>query len=271
MLWSGGIDSTAALIGLIRAARRQDVTGQIQVLLSAHSVDEHPRFFLDHIHEQLAVSLVSHPVSVQLDPDALNVTGEHGDQLFGSHLLEGYVRRGVANLPYREMLPFVLLERMKGVRSARRVERYLAPFIDAAPVRIETLFDYFWWCNFALKWQEVTLRLTAFRSDDAGPTYASLRHFFRDASFQQWAMANTPGRAVPVWHHYKDDAKRYIRDFTADDAYYRHKEKEDSLRHVMANQARSGQVFVVMHRDFRPEVRMIEAPNRSLLSLLTRS
>jgi hypothetical protein len=190
------------------------------------------------------------------------VTGEHGDQLFGSHLLEPYVRRGVAHLPY------VLVERMKGLPSARRVERYLAPVIAAAPVRIESLFDYFWWCNFALKWQEVTLRLTVIRPDDAGPTYASLRHFFRDVAFQQWAMATTPGRGVPVWQAYKDEAKRYIRSFTADEDYYRYKEKEDSLRHVLGNQAPGSQVLAVMHRDFRPEIRIVEEPQRTLRSLL---
>lgn len=267
VLWSGGIDSTSALIAINRAASRRNATGIIQVLLSARSVEEYPRYFLDHVNGKLAVRLISHPVSAYLDPAALNVTGEHGDQLFGSHLLESYVRRGVAQMPFRDVLPLALLERVKSPRSALRVERYLAPVIKAAPVHLETLFDYFWWCNFALKWQEVTLRLAVLRANDAGQVYASLRHFFRDTSFQQWAMANTPGREVHSWHTYKEDAKSYIHQFTGDVDYYQNKEKEDSLRHVMAHSETNIKVHAIMRSDFRPDVNEVTAPRRKLFFL----
>ena len=258
LLWSGGIDSTAALIAIIKAAEARNRTELLQVRLSMHSATEYPGFFLRFINDRIAFAPVSHPISTGLCACDINVTGEHGDQLFGSHLLAPYVRRQLGATPYQEVLPFVLHERLGSWRSAWRVQRFLEPAIMAAPVRIATLFDYFWWLNFSLKWQEVALRLPACRGDQAAEIYRSIHHFYRDERFQMWALANTPGKAVPGWEHYKDEAKRYILDFTGDRAYFQYKEKEDSLRHVMAGRDISTKLLTYMRRDFQPVYSSVE-------------
>jgi hypothetical protein len=258
VLWSGGIDSTTALIAIMKAAAARGCGDWVRVLLSLDSVHEYPRFFLRHINGRYRTQAVTHPISASLDPAILTVTGEHGDQLFGSHLLESYVRRGVGGEDFQEILPLVLLERLGSPRSAYRVRRYLEPVIAAAPIPIRTLFDCMWWLNFALKWQEVTLRLAAFRGEQARAVYGSLRHFFRDKRFQAWSLANTAGRCVPVWTSYKTEAKRYILDYTGDRDYYRTKEKEDSLKNVIANFASPNGYSIYMREDFRPVVTAVE-------------
>jgi len=258
LLWSGGIDSTAALVAIIKAAEARRCTELMQVRLSMHSATEYPGFFLRFINDRIAFAPVSHPISACLRACDINVTGEHGDQLFGSHLLAPYVRRGLGGAPYQDVLPFVLHDRLGSWRSARRVQRFLAPVIAAAPVRIATLFDYFWWLNFSLKWQEVTLRLPALRGGHAAEIYRSIHHFYRDERFQMWALANTPGKAVPGWDRYKDEAKRYILDFTGDHPYFQYKEKEDSLRHVMAGRDISTKRLAFMRQDFQPIYSSVE-------------
>jgi hypothetical protein len=252
VLWSGGIDSTSALIALMKAADAHRCADRVRVQFSLDSVLEYPEFFLRHVSGKYPTAAVSHPISEVLNPADLTVTGEHGDQLFGSHLLASYVRRGIADADYRDALPLVLVERLQSVRDASRVRRYLEPVVAAAPVPIRTLFDCLWWLNFALKWQEVTLRLPVFRGDEARAAHDGLRHFFRDDRFQAWALANTPGHVPATWARYKDAAKRYILDFTGDRAYYRDKEKADSLRNVMANPASTRRYRVLMREDFRP-------------------
>jgi hypothetical protein len=252
VLWSGGIDSTTALIAVMKAAEARRCADRVCVLLSLDSVLEYPGFFLRHINGTYRIRAVPHPISEALDPAAITVTGEHGDQLFGSHLLESYVRRGLGGVDYREVLPLVLVERLRSVRGAYRVNRYLTPVIAAAPVPLRTLFDCMWWLNFSLKWQEVTLRLPVFRGEQARGAYEALRHFFRDDRFQAWALANTYGRVPTVWARYKDAAKRYILEFTGDRVYYRDKEKVDSLRNVMTNPASPTRYRVFMREDFRP-------------------
>jgi hypothetical protein len=268
LLWSGGIDSTAALIAVIKAVEARRCPDLLRVRLSMHSATEYPGFFLRFINDRFAVAPVSHPISAGLCACDINVTGEHGDQLFGSHLLASYVRRGLGGSPYEDLLPFVLHERLGSWRSARRVQRFLAPVIAAAPVPIVTLFDYFWWLNFSLKWQEVTLRLPAYRGDQAAEIYHSLHHFYRNERFQIWALATTPGKPVPSWDRYKDEAKHYILDFTRDEAYFQYKEKEDSLRHVMANQAISTKLLAYMRQDFQPVYTSVEWKPTGLFSRL---
>lgn len=254
LLWSGGIDSTTALIAVMKAAEERGCREIVRVLVSFSSVQENPVFFRQHLYGRYSIEPVSHPVSEFLDAAALNVTGEHGDQLFGSQFLEPYVRRGLASEPYREILPFVLLERLRNPVSARRVGHYLEPVIAAAPVPIRTLFDYMWWLNFSLKWQDVTLRLTALRGERAHEVYGSLRHFFRSPAFQAWSLANPAIREVATWARYKEPAKRYILEFTGDEDYYRTKEKEDSLRNVLLDPQGEQAVRAFMRADFRPVV-----------------
>jgi hypothetical protein len=256
--WSGGIDSTATLIAISRAARESNAGERVVVVLSQDSVHENPRFFLQHIHGVFRLRPATHPIAYGLDPAAINVTGEHGDQLFGSHLLESYVRRGLADVDYADILPLVLFERLRSVPGAIRVKKYLQPVANAAPVPIRSLFDYLWWMNFALKWQEVTLRLPAWRRDDARDTYRSLHHFYRTEGFQAWALGHAMTARPYIWADYKHQAKRYIHSAVRDDDYLRTKEKEDSLRNVMGPANALTQVRMLMREDFRPVHEYVE-------------
>jgi hypothetical protein len=265
VLWSGGIDSTCAVIAIVKAADDQDYRDHVRIVVSMSSVHEYPSFFLSHLVGQIAIQPVTYPIAEFLDPACLNVTGEHGDQLFGSHLLKPYVQRGVAQVDYREILPLVLLERLRSPRAARTVQRFLEPVITSAPVPIRSLFDCMWWLNFALKWQEVSLRLAVFRGTDTKAVFDSFRHFFRDARFQQWALATTCGLPVTTWPQYKSIAKGYIRDFTGDDHYYQTKEKEDSLRNVIGNPSGDSAIHVFMRADFLPVVTVVDQPRSPLV------
>lgn len=261
VFWSGGIDSTTALVAVLKAATSHGYTHRVRVLLTLASVHEYPHFFLAHIHERIAIEAIREPVSAHIDPHALNVTGEHGDQLFGSQLLRTYVQRGFGDVDYRDILPFVLLERLRGPWAARSVHRYLLPVILAAPVQIRTLFDCLWWLNFTLKWQAVSLRLFSSCEGDAAPLHGSTRHFFRDERFQAWALAvHSDDRCPGAWERYKDVAKAYIRAYTADLEYFRTKEKEDSLRNIMPRSTSGEPVGVYMGEDFRPVVIPVANP-----------
>lgn len=255
VLWSGGIDSTTALIAVIKAAEARGYARNVRVLLSLDSVHENPAFFLQHIDGRYEIASAAYPISAALDPGACNVTGEHGDQLFGSQLLESYVRRGLAGVAYRDIFPLVVAERVRSLDALWRVARYLDPVIAAAPVPIRTLFDCLWWLNFSLKWQDVSLRLAAFHGDHARVISDSIRHFFRDERFQAWALAQRESRCPSTWARYKDVAKRYILDFTGDRSYYRTKETEDSLRNVIVSQTSATVPRIYMTEDFRAVIR----------------
>jgi hypothetical protein len=254
VLWSGGIDSTAALVALLRAVERIGHRELVRVLLSHDSVREYPKFYLRYIHARVPVVPISATISQALDRSSLIVTGEHGDQLFGSYLLEPYVRTGAAELDYQDVLPVILARKLESARAADQVMRYLERHIASAPVPVLTLFDCMWWLNFSLKWQQVTLRLPVFCRRDVRETHDSMRHFFRDPRFQAWSLANRWIRITPAWDLYKHVAKQYVLAFTGDVDYFRFKEKEPSLKRVMVapDAAREHQFKVVMRSDFEP-------------------
>jgi hypothetical protein len=234
VLWSGGIDSTAAFIALIQAAERAHYRPALQVLLSAESIAEYPRFYERHIHGKFREIFITPPIAAYLDPDCINVTGEHGDHMFGSLLLDPWIRAGIAHRRYTEVLPDILVEEFANSIRADRVMRYLDPVIAAAPVPIVTLFDYLWWLTFSLKWQSIDLALLQFsRKVWTFEIYSSLRHFFRNEKFQQWTFSFHPERLVLDLEKYKQVAKEYILHYTGDEQYYLHKQKEPSLGRVM--------------------------------------
>ena len=250
VLWSGGIDSTAAFIAISKAAEKVNWTRRIQVLLSKESINEYPVFYDRYIQGKYPEIPVTPPIAECLDPACINVTGEHGDQLFGSLLLDPLVRAGIAEEPYEDVLPEIMIKQFANNIRAERLLSYLEPLIAAAPVPIRTLFDYLWWLNFSLKWQTVTLRLIALGNKPPLRLYRSLWHFFRTEPFQQWSFSFHPRRVPLTWERYKEVAKEYIRAYTGDEEYFLHKEKEPSLGRVMRRPDHASVMPALIRGDF---------------------
>lgn len=250
--WSGGIDSTLALIVLARHLRERGELQRLWVLLSLESMREHPRFYEAFVAGRLQVRPLAGPLPEALRTDALTVTGEHGDQLFGSDHLAGLVEAGVSQLPHAHVVPVYFAQRLRSEAAAAEVLDYLAPQVAAAPVPIETAFEYLWWCNFSLKWQQVSLRVPVFRLGRVEPFCRTTRHFFGDRRFQAWSLASPGVRRVDDWGAYKLEAKKLILEATDDLDYFAHKRKAPSLKRVLIDRARQGdeRYRIHMYDDF---------------------
>jgi hypothetical protein len=253
VFWSGGIDSTAALVGLLKAATSEDSLKRLEILLSEESIKEYPDFYRRFV-KPLHPRFVGAPVTNHLDPKKLIVTGEHGDQIFGSAKAMRYVHDGRAFEPYEQMLPEILCETLGSAEEADTVVRYLEPFLKVCPVALRTVFDAFWWINFALKWQIVGLRLAVFRVRDVRAVFTALRHYFTDPSFQLWSYANHDKKIRDSWESYKMPLKEYIYRFTGDDDYRRTKTKVPSLKAVFIADVthRAPSYRVLMDQEFEP-------------------
>ncbi len=204
------------------------------------SLTEYPRFYRDHILGKLQTRPLSIPVGDALSADVVTVTGEHGDQLFGSDHLASIVRAGLGHLPYRDVVPYYVTTKLKRPDDVAAVMEYLEPQIASAPVEIITTFDYLWWCNFSLKWSQVSLRIPAFRGGNIAALYQTTRHFFADPQFQSWSLSNPQVRLTSDWRSYKLEAKKVILEATGDLDYFATKEKEASLKHVLVDRSRQG-------------------------------
>lgn len=254
VLWSGGIDSTVALIALLKALPPEEYH-RLVPLLSMISINEYPLFFRKHILHKLPFQHVLPPITNHFGDRELVVTGEHGDQLFGSDKLLPLIANGLSQEHWEDVLPLHLFEKFGKQAKVDTLMAYLKPQISAAPVPIRSTFELFWWLNYSMKWQQVTLRLPIFSfRPDVRNIYERTHHFFRDQRFQQWSIGNHPQRACTRLADYKMVAKEYIHAFTGDDEYLASKTKEPSLKHVILDRHAQGDTRyrISMGEDFQP-------------------
>jgi hypothetical protein len=256
LLWSGGIDSTVALVSLLGVLPETEYD-RLRIILSMVSIDEYPLFFRRYILNKLPFRLVRPPVTNYFGKTDLVVTGEHGDQLFGSDKLLPLIRNGLAYEPYETVLPLLLAHKFGKPARVDLLLDYLQPLLAACPVPLLTTFDLFWWLNFSTKWQQVSLRLPVFTfRENVGELVGRFRHFFRDERFQQWSLAHYPYRSAATLADYKRPAKEVIYDFTGDATYLNGKLKEPSLKHVILDRNAQGNERYRVHmlNDYRPVV-----------------
>jgi hypothetical protein len=254
IFWSGGIDSTAAAVGIIRAATQMDCLDRlVEFVITDESVEEYPDFFTRFV-KPLRHNFVTAPVTSHFNPRNLVVTGEHGDQIFGSAKAENYVADGRAFEPFDTALPDILTEILGSPADADTVIEYIEPLLHACPIKLKTIFDAFWWINFSCKWQIVGLRLAVFRVTDVRASFNALRHFFTHPSFQTWALLNHDKKIQTTWQSYKMPLKEYIYQFTGDDDYRRNKVKVPSLKAVFVGDVmhRPPAYRILMDEEFEP-------------------
>jgi hypothetical protein len=129
----------------------------------------------------------------------------------------------------------------------QEVEHWLAPQLARCPFEIKTAFDLFWWLNFTMKWQHVSLRQWTRRRAlplemDSRWTRDGLemdslpgmQHFFMAPSFESWSLC-PHNHSMKVgdpndWRTYKHELKQFIYEFDGNVKYRDHKLKIGSLR-----------------------------------------
>lgn len=221
--WSGGIDSTSVLVCLMQTASSLRL---LQVLYDDASVLENPSFYQDHIKDKIQcihrTGRTLSEVADRVGCESLLVTGELGDQLFGSDKCrlafppdplppdltadeERFLHRSSPDHrfsslrdPWDEALFPVLEESglMAGGRQAWR--SFFETQLSKAPFPIHTLFDLLWWLNFSCKWQNVAVRCLhdggcyptkmELTHDSPHPSLtSSIVHFFLDRDLECWS------------------------------------------------------------------------------------
>jgi len=237
LLWSGGIDSTVALISLILDLKNSGDIHRLMIVLSKESIIEYPSFFNDVIKDKLNYEMITTSIVDHISQDEIIISGEHGDQLFGSDKLKYSIISGDAFSPYPEILDFLITRKLGTYKYTNKIIDFLEPQIQKSPVEILTLFDYLWWLNFSLKWQTVSMRLIHGMDRDYSDLETNVFHFFKSIEFQKWSINNHTKKIKKKWKSYKYVAKEYIYEFHKDDSYLENKEKEQSLKEVLVSKA----------------------------------
>ena len=214
--WSGGIDSTVIVAALLRSgfdSTKHDIT----VFCTMESVKEYPSFFYHHILPNFKVTRDGPEVSIATGSSYF-VTGEPGDQLFGSALCLDMMRvhgDSVASEDW-EYIHSSLVYRF-GEKGALFFNFY-KEIVDYAPFKIKTVEQFWWWWNFSQKWNHVLYRTLLVCPGLTGAE--KLICFFDTPDFQIWAMHNAAMNRLSVSREdHKLVAKQYIAEYVGDDSY----------------------------------------------------
>ncbi len=241
LFWSGGIDSSGALIALLETKSNSDV---LNIRYTQDSIDEFPLMWEKMVKDKNGPI----PHKKMLDSslfenhDIIKVTGECGDQCFGSDALHANLDKhaddweSVFTWPNGKLfsvksdVPKDTQENYKQKKS--ELARILFEHVDCCPVEIKTIFDLFWWCNFCFKWQDVDSRMIFTFSETS--QWGSTISFFNTDDFQKWSIVNHDVKHGGTWKTYKQPAKDYINKYIKDETYRKNKTKEPSLIKILA-------------------------------------
>jgi hypothetical protein len=245
LMYSGGIDSTGALVSMMNTWGK-DIE-RLHILMSYRSIAEFPDLW-PVINKKFKGRIIN-SIEDNLEQYYSNgyiVTGEHGDQIFGSdQILKANLFFGKQCIHdnYEKYLYPFYTRQFKNLNYLQRNGKNLKEFIDLlkwtteySPIEIKTLFDWVWWVNFTNKWQLVKYRNFSFseRNDNLSEPYSKFIHFFDTTSWQRWSIDNHHLKIKDNVLTYKYPAKEYIVKKTGLDSYL-NKPKVGSLQHVWKN------------------------------------
>ena len=250
--WSGGIDSTSALMGFIDYLGMEETSKCLEVVMNHSSIMENPMVWEQVIRKENFKIINSSHFDALLDSKAIIVNGECGDQVQGSDMLRYlYINFGDAgfDMPWTEdlLLGFVksrsnsalLLTPGISDSDARKITDILATQAKNAPVEIDTMYRLLAWYNLSCKWNSTYYRVVTRVNHklDANILANYYFPFFASDNFQRWSMTNNGEKHKGNWTTYKWKAKDYVCKILGNQEYQA-KHRYGSLVHILAHTER---------------------------------
>jgi hypothetical protein len=226
--WSGGIDSTCALVSLLKT-RRLDT--RLTVYLSTNSVQENPRFYDLLVNKKVKLEWHSHKNyiydNIELwNGQTINVNGNGGDELFLA------ISSTMSMEEFFKIKDSDWINIIKDSDMLNVVEKY----IDISPYKPKTCWELLWW--FARSIDDLSTRYHSprFLKD---PSVYHLEHaFFYTDYFEKWALSNPYAGHNGDYGTYKWPMKKYIYDYDKNEEYLNTKQKESSFPLIYKKQSR---------------------------------
>lgn len=213
--WSGGTDSTLALLCILRWGNNE-LKDRLRLLCSSHSFKEFPEL-IPLIKENFTGKVYSslEPNS-HLLKDGIIVNGEFGDQLFGSSIMGKLVKydnykTDILFNSYQNKINIVFKLVTNGTEEQiKHLIDFFEPTVKTSPIEIKTIFDYLWWFNFVMKAQHVLLRDMVLEKYDPNLYLQKNISFFYSKEFELWSLDNHHKKIGKEWKTYKLEAKKLI-------------------------------------------------------------
>lgn len=226
-LYSGGIDSTLALISFIKAGASRD---KLVVVCNIDSIRENPNFYYTYIKPNF--NLMSSELFMQTiktrELDGRAVFCEGADGLYGQQLGEkAFSMFGGAYLEKPATRQNVIdYFKIKGLDDLTSNCCFDLCSLVPSPRPINTLYDFFWWLQFNWKWQFALEKLSLRTSLNP-----NIEIFYSTPEFQKWAVTHEQLK-IKKQSDFKKDYKQLIYNFTKDQEYFDLKIKHQSVSYM---------------------------------------
>lgn len=252
--WSGGVDSTAIIVGLLRVAT-PDVLKKIILLCDQDSIAENPYFYYKFIQPRLTVQ---DDTLFQIDSSNYNkillVDGDCAEMIAGSTIAYTQVRledTAILNQPWRSVQNLERLIQPDAPEQATFLISLIKESIDHSPMEIVTVYDFFWWYYFNYKINDSLMRSVAQYIRYLTPAESkeffesSLHRFYVYKQMQEWSMISLPYRSEKNLLDSKYYFKKYIHDFDHNDYYFYNKHKHRSIPPLWATRLQTDSLFAI--------------------------
>ena len=233
LYWSGGIDSTAILVSILKTWN-QTLLKRLVILCDTASLHENAYFYHKFVKGQLAEQSVS---SFEIDENNYDkiiiVDGEGGNQCLAGVYVQKLAYLGRFDLlttPWRKQKN--LKELLLGAEDFNI--DLVTDSIKHAPVDIVSGYDFLWWTNYNFKYDDVMIRKMFSHSKLLTPQQTKILwdngiyRFYQHSRMQVWAMNNCQQREEKLHVTAKYVQKKYIYQFDKNDFYWSSKTEQGS-------------------------------------------
>ena len=238
MWWSGGIDSTAALVALLRTKKPEH---ELIVYCGPPCKKENPYFWsllekMDDITFQFNNMETIFAFSPNFTDGSINITGEPGDPTWGSFVIQKHIHE--TDKHWSDVFDYDDTRNWKypmyKFRNAEnKVQNQFMEFCEyfnsKSPIEIRNPFDFIWWIAFATKWQwnEQSWFISALKNPS---NYQNIIGFYNSPEIQKWSIHNHDLKHKGNWKSYKGPAKDFIYAYDGNEDYRDNKIKEASFK-----------------------------------------
>lgn len=236
--WSGGIDSTAILVAVLKNFDRADYEN-VTVLMNAASVWENVDFYREHIVGNFRCINTHQFNRSERSRAHYRMHGDPGDMLWGATKGLQAKKDGLdlsrdwkRSYPAWQQFNAVLF----GQKSADWIYRVMAENIESVPqYEIQSIADWYWWLNFNFKWiQKMLHDVSSITVQTPVEFFDCITPWYAQPLYQQWSLSRGRfGLLSGDIESYKIEAKDYIFAYDHNVYYRKFKTKFNSSGHYL--------------------------------------
>jgi hypothetical protein len=233
LAWSGGTDSSAALMAFIELLGIQKAKESLEIVMTSNGIVENPYIWEKIVRKENFKLVNTMNFTEKWDGSEIMVNGEAGDQVHGTDIYRAlrrmYGKESMTMLWTRERILQHI--KWKATELTEHECEVLADIfirhINSAPIEITTLADFWWWINFSCKWGSTIYRLVAKSPHPVDADFINnyFFPFYASEKFQLWSMYKREEKHKGNWETYKWKAKEFVcKTSGCDELYLKHRQ-----------------------------------------------